>query len=188
MTKSKSGFTIVELLIVIVVIAILAAVTIVAFNGIQARTRNSQTIQATTAWLKAMKMYEADKGEVPHAGYDSCLGENYPWDFEGATSGSNQCRYTSSSYYLESKNANLVNALSQYLGGKQPTPSMQTIGTSTTWARGITYTTPVIGGQFTLAIALAEVSSCPVISGVTANESPRTGGVFCSYPVGTRLH
>ena len=36
--KQKSGFTIVELLIVVVVIAILAAITIVAYNGIQART------------------------------------------------------------------------------------------------------------------------------------------------------
>ena len=32
----KHGFTIVELLIVIVVIAILAAITVVAYNGIQA--------------------------------------------------------------------------------------------------------------------------------------------------------
>ena len=35
MPKTKPGFTIVELLIVIVVIAILAAITIVAYNGIQ---------------------------------------------------------------------------------------------------------------------------------------------------------
>ena len=33
--RNSKGFTIVELLIVIVVIAILAALTIVAFNGIQ---------------------------------------------------------------------------------------------------------------------------------------------------------
>ena len=37
--KNKSGFTIVELLIVIVVIGILAAITIVAYNGIQERAR-----------------------------------------------------------------------------------------------------------------------------------------------------
>lgn len=39
-TKAK-GFTIVELLIVVVIIAILAAITIVAYNGIQNRAKNS---------------------------------------------------------------------------------------------------------------------------------------------------
>lgn len=37
MRKSTSGFTIVELLIVIVIIGILAAITVVAYNGIQNR-------------------------------------------------------------------------------------------------------------------------------------------------------
>lgn len=39
MLKNKHGFTIVELLIVIVVIGILAAITIVSYNGIQQRAR-----------------------------------------------------------------------------------------------------------------------------------------------------
>lgn len=41
MRKSISGFTIVELLIVVVVIAILAAITIVSYNGITARANDS---------------------------------------------------------------------------------------------------------------------------------------------------
>ncbi len=40
--KKDRGFTIVELLIVIVIIAILAAITIVAYNGIQNRAKLSQ--------------------------------------------------------------------------------------------------------------------------------------------------
>ncbi|MFZ1242596.1 MAG: prepilin-type N-terminal cleavage/methylation domain-containing protein [Candidatus Saccharimonas sp.] len=38
---NKRGFTIVELLIVIVVIAILAAISIVNYNGIQQRVKNT---------------------------------------------------------------------------------------------------------------------------------------------------
>ncbi len=42
--QTKKGFTIVELLIVVVVIAILAAITIVAYNGIQNRAKDSASL------------------------------------------------------------------------------------------------------------------------------------------------
>ena len=50
--RRPDGFTIVELLIVIVVIAILAAITIVAFNGIQDRARNSSIQTDLTNFAK----------------------------------------------------------------------------------------------------------------------------------------
>ena len=45
-TKSRQGFTIVELLIVIVVIAILASITIISYNGITKRAKDA-SIQST---------------------------------------------------------------------------------------------------------------------------------------------
>lgn len=65
MPKSKSGFTIVELLIVIVVIAILAAITIVAYNGIQQRGRDARRLSDMQAIVKALELYKSDNGQYP---------------------------------------------------------------------------------------------------------------------------
>jgi prepilin-type N-terminal cleavage/methylation domain-containing protein len=56
------GFTIVELLVVIVVIAILAAITIVAYNGIQARSRDSIRKSDIDALAKALELHYIDNG------------------------------------------------------------------------------------------------------------------------------
>lgn len=67
MRKSSQGFTIVELLIVIVVIAILASITIVAFNGIQQRARDSQRLSDASTIMKALEVYKAANGTYPPA-------------------------------------------------------------------------------------------------------------------------
>ena len=63
--KKQSGFTIVELLIVIVVIGILAAITIVAYNGIQNRSKDTAA--------KSLANQISKKAEA----YNS-VGSNYP--------------------------------------------------------------------------------------------------------------
>ena len=63
-TSKRHGFTIVELLIVIVVIAVLAAITIVAFNGVQLRARDADRAQDMATIKKALLMYQADNGGV----------------------------------------------------------------------------------------------------------------------------
>lgn len=83
---TQHGFTIVELLIVIVVIGILAAITIVAFNGVQQRAENAKTISAVGAYEKALITYATVKGQYPGYGniclgdyFADCVGENQPW-------------------------------------------------------------------------------------------------------------
>ena len=58
----KRGFTIVELLIVIVVIAILAAITIVAYNGIQQRSRDAQRMSDVANIVKAIQRWSIETG------------------------------------------------------------------------------------------------------------------------------
>ncbi len=60
-----SGFTIVELLIVIVVIAILAAISVVAYNGIQQRARDSQRNSDVATIVKALELYYVQNGQYP---------------------------------------------------------------------------------------------------------------------------
>lgn len=60
--QKQPGFTIVELLIVIVVIAILAAITIVAFNGVQQRARNTARLSAAKSVLKQLEIYTRQTG------------------------------------------------------------------------------------------------------------------------------
>lgn len=61
----RNGFTIVELLIIIVVIAIIAAITIVAFNSVQQRAENTKTHQAVSQFTKALTLYAQENAVYP---------------------------------------------------------------------------------------------------------------------------
>ncbi len=63
--KKQHGFTIVELLIVIVVIAILAAISIVAYNGIQNRAKLSNAQSAASTIVKKAEAYNAELSSYP---------------------------------------------------------------------------------------------------------------------------
>ena len=63
--KSQKGFTIVELLIVIVVIAILAAISIVAYTGVQENARNTQRLSNAQTVIDAANAYNAENGAFP---------------------------------------------------------------------------------------------------------------------------
>ncbi|HSX04969.1 MAG TPA: type II secretion system protein [Candidatus Saccharimonadales bacterium] len=63
--KGKRGFTIVELLIVIVVIAILATLVIVTFTGIQQKARDSQRQTDINALDSHIEAFFASNGYYP---------------------------------------------------------------------------------------------------------------------------
>lgn len=66
MNQKQKAFTIVELLIVIVVIGILAAITVVAYSGIQNRA-NETTIESDLSGAKKkLELAKVDLGRYPH--------------------------------------------------------------------------------------------------------------------------
>ena len=95
--RKPGGFTIVELLIVIVVIAILAAITVVAYNGIQVRTRDSVRKNDITEIVKAVELFKADNGESPPVG------------------GAGWCTQISNPAHVQ-----VLNALKPYMNNKVP--------------------------------------------------------------------
>lgn len=86
--RRTRGFTIVELLIVVVVIAILAAVTIVAYNGISNQTRTAAYAATVDQAEKLIRM-AASEGQIilpandpQYTRYTTCLGKSAS-DFPG---------------------------------------------------------------------------------------------------------
>jgi prepilin-type N-terminal cleavage/methylation domain-containing protein len=64
-TKNQAGFTIVELLIVIVVIGILAALVLNTFQGVQARARDTERRTDINSIATQLEAYFADFGYYP---------------------------------------------------------------------------------------------------------------------------
>lgn len=74
MVMVNRAFTIVELLIVIIVIAILATVVIVSYNGITTSASNSATITAVEQFTKIIKEYAINNGTYPIDVSYPCIG------------------------------------------------------------------------------------------------------------------
>lgn len=63
--RGQGGFTIVELLIVVVVIAILAAITVVSYNGISTQAKNAAIIEGASNVQRILTSYIATTGSYP---------------------------------------------------------------------------------------------------------------------------
>ena len=72
--NKQKGFTIVELLIVIVVIAILAAISIVAYGNVTTKSRDSQTAADAQSIAKAIHAYNQENNTWPSTGANLSAG------------------------------------------------------------------------------------------------------------------
>lgn len=72
----RHGFTIVELLVVIVTVAILSSVTVVAYTGIQRRATNTQVSAALKQWKTIFGMYKAQTGSHPATPPQAWVGDD----------------------------------------------------------------------------------------------------------------
>lgn len=122
--RKNSGFTIVELLIVIVVIGILAAIVIVAFNGINTRAQQASIAGELRQWSKLFELYKAQYGSYPlpaaspttdggpgtNVGSFYCLGTGFP-----TVSGTRYCyAYNNGPYQVEeSRGSTLITELTK---------------------------------------------------------------------------
>lgn len=167
----KRGFTIVELLIVIVVIAILAAISIVAYNGIQTRAKNTKTINATSVWIKAIKLFNAEKDSWPTS--TSCLGSSTTYQGSGG-----QC-WNNASYVI---NTTFTNQVLPYLTS-EPEPDTTDISSISSPRVGAFY--QVSGNNRFIWMTLSGSTTCPTMSIPLNNSGTEAKGIYCIYLLGT---
>lgn len=123
--RTSRGFTIVELLIVIIVIAILASITIVAYNGIRDRAENTSRLSEVVFWERQIDLYLAENGRLPFVSGMAinntyCLGNGF---INVSGDAQPDCRgiYDAAQPDRGAPNANLHTALAKY----NPTPTIK---------------------------------------------------------------
>lgn len=152
-TKPSRGFTIVELLIVVVIIAILAAITIVAYNGIQARAKTSAAQSMANSAIKKIEAYNVDDTS-PTAGYPSAATQltsaasgavyrldGVTWGTPASTANTNVLRYTACGHNGTATAPATVAAMTSIVGGKieyynYSTPGIVTVNAGNTTTGG----------------------------------------------------
>jgi prepilin-type N-terminal cleavage/methylation domain-containing protein len=162
------GFTIVELLVVIVVIGILASITIVAYNGVQARAGNAKTVSAASAWIKGILNYNTVTGQWPN---ESCLGNSNTYASSGGV-----CAFSTT------VSTTFLSQMQPYMSSSFPEPDTTPLDSSDPDGpyRGIFYEK---ANQYkSVDVFLSNTNACPDILGLPKRVFSTIGnGVDCQY-------
>lgn len=173
------GFTLVELLIVIVVIAILAAISIVSYRGISDRAYNSAAVDAVRQWTNVLSMSYTINGTVELTDIDSrtshhdvCLGslQNYPAE-DGYDAG--QCERGA---YIGYTSQQLLNTVGDTVGNVDTIAFRSIESFPGDFMRGITYDIGMDDPHYMYYNLLGSEQPC-VVSGaerITGSEQPDT--------------
>lgn len=159
----QSGFTIVELLIVIVVIGILAAIVIVAFNGARTSAENSKTTQAVTQYVKALRLYATQNDQYPTTGATEypCLGTHTSCG--KLTASATSCMSYGGTSFIASFDTKIKEVMP-----RPPSLSNQRINCEGLIYSGGFYTPTTTGTTANIVFYLNGKQSCPRISGASS--------------------
>lgn len=175
--KARGGFTIVELLIVVVVIAILASVTVVAYSGITQKANTTRYVAAVDAIEKQIRLAHIqgsiDIGTLlgtpgPTWHMDTCLGNEADFPVSGDF-GYGECSKTTSqgvSVVTRTVNQDLIDKFASVhlmLSPGQLPVSTYVIAGERTQSRGIhmqVFSAPVAGTNYLLSWVPPDGSSC----------------------------
>lgn len=182
----QRGFTIVELLIVIVIIAILATITIVVYSGIQEKAYASKAASTADSFSKVAVLYSINNdGNYPDTwGGPVCVGnyDDFPEnnDFNDGQCADDWYDWASDDYYNvyvdDDFNYDISNA------ANLPSGQLPTISYDDSLIRGVIYNGNEMGGDIVYVIKGDQ--TCP--KGYTDSDYSDTGEdiTFCTITIG----
>lgn len=132
--KHQAGFTIVELLIVVVIIAILATITVVSYTGISQRSHVSTAIADLSNVRKKLDIYKIDNNRFPTSA-ETSVWKQLVTEAAGTIQGSKNfvlCTSTDGAYYAVIAWAPLLRVTSPTTGGAMYFIDSETASPSTT--------------------------------------------------------
>lgn len=155
----------------IVMIAILAAISTVAFSGVQERARNTKTIAGTKKYIKALHLYAADNSAYPDTP-DACLGDGYNYNGSVGRCGGNASVFTNSDFDA---------ALAPYLNTK-PQLDTTNIWINSTNVRAGGYYSKSVGAHGVVYYLLSgKTGKCDAGGSKVFTDTPTTTGFYCAY-------